>query len=461
MDGFWTAIGSAIASASDFVCGYPLFIVLMGGGVFFLFYSGFAPLRHYGKAVRALRKSDTRGKGQISPAETFVSAVAATVGVGNIAGVTIAISVGGPGAVFWMWVSALLGMATKLFEGTLATMYKGKDSDGEVQGGMMYIVQSALGRRWKPVAVIFASFCLIETLCLMQSNQLAEIITTIFADPQSDHTMLHLITGIVITAIVSVVVLGGIKRIASLATRIVPFMVGLYFLTVLYIIVTHIGTIPGVFKAIFVEAFRPGAVAGGGIAALIFVAMTGIRRAMIVNEAGMGTATLMHGSSKQSEPVKEGLSAMICPSIDSGLICTLTAIAILVQRDLIPAGGGLNSMQGLKLAVTSFDASIPGVGKYLLLAVIFCFAFSTMFSYSYYGQKCTGYLFGAKYAKYYSIPYLCMLLVAAVIPLRTAVSLVDLAGGIMTLCTMAVLLRLAPKAREEFKKFFENKDKSI
>ena len=379
MAGFWNAIGSAIVSASDFVCGYPLFIVLMGGGLFFLCYSGFAPLRHYGKAIHVLRSSDTGGKGQISPIEAFVSAVAATVGVGNIAGVTIAISVGGPGAVFWMWVSALLGMATKFFEGILATMYKGKDSAGEVQGGMMYMVQSALGPRWRPVAVVFAVFCLFETLCLMQSNQLAEIVTTIFADPQSDHTVFHLVTGLCVTAIVTVVVLGGIRRIASFATRIVPFMVGLYFLTVLYIIVTHIGAIPDVFKSIFVEAFRPKAVAGGGIAAMTFVAMTGIRRAMMVNEAGMGTATLMHGSSKQSEPVKEGLSAMICPSIDSGLICTLTAIAILVQRDLIPTGGGLNSMQGLKLAVVSFDASIPGVGKYLLLAVIFCFAFSTMF----------------------------------------------------------------------------------
>lgn len=457
MAGFWKAIGSAIVSASDFVCGYPLFIVLMGGGLFFLCYSGFAPLRHYSKAIGVLRSSDTGGKGQISPIEAFVSAVAATVGVGNIAGVTIAISVGGPGAVFWMWVSALLGMATKFFEGTLATMYKGKDSAGEVQGGMMYMVQSALGPRWKPVAVVFAAFCLIETLCLMQSNQLAEIVTTIFADPKSDHTVFHLVVGLCVTAIVTVVVLGGIKRIANFATRIVPFMVGLYFLTVLYIIVTHIGTIPEVFKSIFVEAFRPKAVAGGGIAAMTFVAMTGIRRAMMVNEAGMGTATLMHGSSKQSEPIKEGLSAMICPSIDSGLICTLTAIAVLVQRDLIPTGGGLSSMQGLKLAVVSFDASIPGVGKYLLLAVIFCFAFSTMFSYSYYGQKCTGYLFGARYARYYNIPYLCMLLVAAVIPLRTAVSLVDLAGGIMTLCTMAVLLRLAPRARKRMKLYFEAK----
>ena len=461
MQEFWSAVGSAIAAASDFVCGYPLFIVLFCGGLFLFFYSGCAPVRRYGEAIRNLRRQDSSGEGQISSIEAFASAIAATMGVGNIAGVTIAISVGGPGAIFWMWVSALLGMATKLFEGTLATMYKGRDSAGEVQGGLMYIVQSALGKRWKPVAVIFSCFGLLECLCLMQANQLTEIATAIFAAPESDVMMLHLYIGLGVTAVVTAVVVGGLQRTANFATRIVPFMIGLYFLMVFYIILTHLGSMPGVFKSIFVEAFKPDAVLGGGIAAFVFVATTGFRRAMLVNEAGMGTASMMHGASKQKEPVREGLSAMICPSIDSGLVCTLTAIAILVQKDLLPMGGGLGSMEGLKLAVASFDASIPYVGKYLLLTVIFCFSFSTMFSYSYYGQKCTGYLFGARYAKWYRVPYLIMLVVAAVIPLRTVVSLVDLAGAIMTFCTMSVLLKLAPQARNRMKQYFNNERYSI
>jgi len=456
MAGLFNSIGTAIVAASDFVCGYPLFAVLFCGGVFFFFYSGFAPLRYYGKAINTIRQKDSSGQGQISSVEAFASAIAATMGVGNVAGVAIAISVGGPGAIFWMWISALLGMATKFFEGTLATMYKGKDSEGEVQGGLMYIIQSALSKRWKPVAVIFSCFGLIECLCLMQSNQLNEITTAIFFKPEQDSFLTHLLIGLTVTAVVSLVVIGGLKRMARFATRIVPFMIGLYFLMVFYIILTHLGAMPGVFNSIFTEAFKPKALVGGGVASFTFVALTGFRRAMMINEAGIGTASMMHGSSRQSEPVREGLSAMICPSIDSGLICTLTAIAILVQKDFIPMGGGLSSMEGLKLCVASFDASIPYVGKYLLLIVIFCFSFSTMFSYSYYGQKCTGFLFGARYSKYYNIPYLLMLVIAAVIPLRTAVSLVDLSGAVMTFCTVPVLLKLAPQARKRLKQYMKN-----
>jgi len=440
---------------SDFICGYPLFIVLVGGGLFLFIYSGAIPFRSFGAAIQALRHKPD-GEGQISSFQALMTTISSTVGMGNIAGVAIAICMGGPGAIFWMWVSAVFGMATKFFEGTLATMYKGKDSRGEVQGGLMYIVQSALSKRWMPVAVIFSVAGLLECLCLMQSNQLTEIATAIFIAPENNTMTVHFIIGLSVTFIVSLVVVGGLQRMAKFATRIVPFMIILYFLMVFYIIITNLGAMPEIFKSIIVEAFSPRAVAGGGIAAMVFVAITGFRRAMMINEAGLGTATMMHGSSKQSEPVREGLAAMICPSIDSGLICTLTAIAILVQKDFIQMGGGLNSMEGLRLCVASFDASIPYVGKYLLLVVIFCFSFSTMFSYSYYGQKCTGFLFGAKYSKYYLIPYLLMLVIAAVIPLRTVVSLVDMAGAIMVFCTIPVLVKLAPQVKKRMKQYLHN-----
>ncbi|MCF0165062.1 MAG: alanine:cation symporter family protein [Bacteroidales bacterium] len=456
--GVWTAIGEGIADFSDFICGYPLFFLLIGGGLFFLIYSGFAPLRHYGKAISALKMKDNDAAGQISSFEALASAIAATVGMGNIAGVAIALSIGGPGAIFWMWVSAIVGMATKFFEGTLAVMYKGKDSAGEVQGGPMYMITSGLGPKWKPLAVFFSVFGMIGTLCIIQANQLTESITTIFFAPEQNTLMMRFIIGMVICAIVSLVVVGGIKRISKVATRLVPLMVALYFIIVLYIMFTHLGAVPSVLKSIVVEAFSPRASLGGVVGSVIAVALIGVRRAALVNEAGVGTASMMHGASKNNEPVREGLVAMLGPSIDSGLVCTLTAIAILigvdVNPDILPKESGLNSMQGLQIAINAFDASIPGVGRYLLFAMVLMFAFSTMFSYSYYGQKCTGFLFGANRAGYYNYFFLAMLVVAAMIPLKTAISLVDTAYALMAFPTMLTMFILAPKAKKEMKKYF-------
>lgn len=456
MGNFFASLGQWITAVSDFVCGYPLFILLVGGGLYFLLYSGFVPLRYYGKAIKALKSDDnSKAEGQISSFEALASAIAATVGMGNIAGVAIALSIGGPGAIFWMWVSSILGMATKFFEGTLSVMYKGKDDEGEVQGGPMYMILSGLGPKWKPLAVFFAISGLIGTLCIMQSNQFTEAITSIFFTPEQNTITLRFIIGVIITVIVACVVLGGIKRISKVATKVVPAMVIMYFLLVMYIILTNLNEVPGVFGAIFKDALTVKAGVGGGIGALVSIALIGIRRAALVNEAGVGTASMMHGASKNSEPVKEGLVAMIGPSIDSGLVCTLTAIAILIQRDVLALGDGISgSIAGLSVALQAFDASIPGVGKYLLLAMLFFFAFSTMFSYSYYGQKCTGFLFGAKYSKYYNIFFLAMLIVAAMIPLKAAVGLIDLAYALMAFPTMFTLLKLSPKVKAAMKEYF-------
>lgn len=463
MNGFWDSIGNGIAAFSDFICGYPLFFLLIGGGLFFLIYSRFAPLRYYGRSIQALRVKDDKAEGQISSFEALTSAIAATVGMGNIAGVAIALSIGGAGAIFWMWVSAIVGMATKFFEGTLAVMYKGKDSEGEMQGGPMYMITSGLGPKWKPLAVFFSIFGLIGTLCIMQANQLTESITTIFFAPEQNTLTLRFIIGVIICVIVAGVILGGIKRISKVATKLVPLMVILYFSLVLYIMVTHLSAIPGVFRDIVVGAFTPRGALGGGIGSIITIALTGVRRAALVNEAGVGTASMMHGASKNNEPVREGLVAMIGPSVDSGLVCTLTAIAILigagVDPSIMPAGSGMGSMEGLKFALNAFEAAIPGVGSYLLFVMVILFAFSTMFSYSYYGQKCTGYLFGAKNAKYYNIFFLVMLVVSAMIPLKAAVSLIDSAYALMAFPTMITLFCLAPKARKEMKAYFEKTKK--
>ncbi len=434
-----------IIAVSDAVCGYPEFLLLIGGGLFLFCYSGAVPVRWLGRALQALRtkQADDAGKptGQISSVQALLSAIAATVGMGNIAGVAIALVVGGPGVIFWMWVSALVGMATKFFEGALSIMYKGRDSAGEVQGGPMYIITQGMGAKWRPLAVAFSIFGLVGTLCFMQANQLVESVTTVFTTPMgiADTTTLRFGMGVVMMVVVGAVVLGGIKRIAAWASKLVPAMVTLYLLLVLVIIAMNLDKLPGVFASIFEGAFTFKA----GFGAFTFVAVTGARRAAMVNEAGVGTASMMHGASRNTDPIREGLIAMLGPAIDSGLVCTLTSIPILLAGQY----AGMTDVKGLFIALNSFGALLPGVGHYLLMAIVFCFAFSTMFSYSYYGLKCAGYLFGAHRAKYYNYYYLVMIVVAAVMPLDTLVGLMDLAFALMALCTMTALLSLAPRVK--------------
>ncbi len=450
MSNFFSVLKDGILSFSDFVCGYPLFIWLIGGGLFLFIYSGAIPLRRINWSIKALRTKSSTGEGEISSFQALMSSICSTVGMGNIAGVAIAISIGGPGAIFWMWVSALLGMATKFFEGTLAIMYKGKDKQGNAHGGPMYMLTEGLGKKYKPMAIFFAVFGMIGTLCFMQANQLTESFITVLDAP--DTFQFRLITGIIMGLGVSIVVLGGIKRISKIATKVVPSMVGLYFLLVFIIIVMNFDLLPKVFYNIVSEAFNLKA----GFGALAFIALTGARRAMYVNEAGVGTASLMHGASRNTEPAREGLIAMIGPAIDSGLVCTLTSIPILMAMQISPIE--VDGVKGLYIALNAFETMLPGWGEYALMVIVFIFAVTTMFSYSYYGTECAGYLFGYKNGKYYDYFYLFMIVVACIISLDLVVSIMDLAFAFMAIPTMYVLLRLSPQVKREMKIYF-NKHK--
>lgn len=451
-----------LTSVADFVCGYPLFCLLIGGGLFLFISSGAVSLRRLPYSLAALRAKGDSSQGEISSAQALASVVAATIGLGNIAGVAIALVVGGPGAIFWMWVSALVGMCTKYHEGVLAIMYKGKDREGKLQGGPMYIIDEGMGRRWHWLAVFFAVAGMFGTLCIMNANQLTEAAVATFTTPEwidgnavltaiggviglSNLYTFRLLFGILVAVIVSVVVLGGVKRIAWMASRMVPTMVTLYFLLVLYIIITHISRVSAAFGSIFTEAFNIDA----GIGALVGIAIIGARRAALVNDAGIGTASLMHGASKNTEPVREGLVAMLGPSIDSGLVCTLTAIALLLCGN-IPTGEGV---KGLAVAMDAFRAAIPA-GDYLLMIVVIFFSLSSMFSYSYYGTKCAAYLFGARRARLYTYFFIATLVVFAVVPLQAAVGLCDLFYALMAFPTMIAILTLSGKVRAATRQYF-------
>ena len=343
-----------------------------------------------------------------------------------------------------MWVSALLGMATKFFEGTLTIMFKGRNDKGEVRGGPMYVITQGLGARFRPLAVMFSCAGLIGCLSVMQANQFVEAVTTVFAPAAAGSFWLRFAIGLVMTAIVASVVLGGITRISKVASKLVPAMVSLYFLLVAAVIVLHFRQIPSVFASIFEGAFSLRA----GLGALAGVALTGARRAMLVNEAGVGTAMMMHGASRNAEPVREGFVAMLGPAIDSGLVCTLTAMPILIADSYHVEG-----VKGLAVALQSFDVLIPVAGKYLLMVLVTVFAFSTMFSYSYYGRTCSEFLFGRDKARYYDWFYLAMILVASVITLDVAVSIMDMAFALMSVPTMIAIFKLSPKVVQALKDF--------
>ena len=406
-------------------------------------YSRAVPLRRFGSAVRSLRTRKT-GAGEISSFEALMSAISATVGMGNIAGVAIALVMGGPGAIFWMWVSALLGMSTKFFEGTLSIMYKGQNEKGEAKGGPMYVITEGLGKKYKPLAVFFACAGLIGCLCIMQANQFVEAVTTVFIPDAAGLWWVRLSIGVVVTGIVALVVVGGLNRISKVASKIVPAMVAVYFTLVLVIIVLNIKDIPRVFESIVSGAFSLKAGLGG----LAGVAITGARRAMYVNEAGVGTAMMMHGASRNAEPVREGFVAMLGPAIDSGLVCTLSAIPMIIAGNYEVEG-----IKGLSIALGSFDTLIPVAGKYLLMVLVTVFAFSTMFSYSYYGRTCAEYLFGKDKARFYNWFYLLMLLIASVVALDVVVSIMDLAFALMSVPTMYAVFRLSPKVVKALKEY--------
>lgn len=316
------------------------------------------------------------------------------------------------------------------------------------KGGTMYIILHGLGERWKPFAYFFAVVGLIGTLCVMQANQLVESVTTVFTTPAGiENTLgLRFVMGIVISLVVGAVIIGGIRRISVISAKIVPVMVTYYMLLVFVILCLNFDKLPGVLASIFQSAFSLEA----GIGGILGTALTGARRAAYVNEAGVGTASMMHGASRNDNPIREGLVAMIGPAIDSGLVCALTAFPILIAGNYASEGG----IKGLYIALNSFEQLLPGYGHYLLM--VFFFAFSTMFSYSYYGLKCTNFLFGAENAKYYNYFYLVMIVVAAMIPLGAVVAIMDLAFALMALPTMTSLLLLAPRVRRKMKEYFAN-----
>ncbi|MEM7373997.1 MAG: alanine/glycine:cation symporter family protein [Bacteroidota bacterium] len=444
------SINQALVAFGNWAWGPHLLFLLVGGGVFFLIYSRLLPFRYFAHAIAILRgKYDhPDDPGDIDHYQALSTALAATVGMGNISGVAVAIVAGGPGAIFWMWISALIGVATKFFTCTLAIMYRGKDSEGQVQGGPMYVIVEGMGKQWRPLAIFFSLAGLVGVMPLFQANQLTQTIRDVILVPMQIETgmMSNFLTGVGILILVSLVIFGGIKRIGAVTGRLVPFMVGIYVIAVLYILLSNLTAIPDSFALIFRDAFTGEAVLGGALGSLILL---GVRRAAFSNEAGIGTAPMAHGAAKTQEPIREGLIAMLGPVIDTIIVCTMTALAIIITG--VWQSG---SEEGISVTLSAFDHSMPGIGAWVLAICVINFSLSTMFSMSYYGTKCISFLAGVRYKNWYNILYVGSILFGAIASLDAIISLIDGMYAMMAIPTMISAFWLAPKVMQAAKAYF-------
>lgn len=427
MEVFW-------ATAVSYLWGLPLVATLFAAALYFTVLSRVVPLRHlrHGFAILSGRYEHREAPGELSHFRALSTALSGTIGMGNIAGVAIAIAYGGSGAVFWMWVAGALGMATKFFTCTLACMYRKADSAGVMQGGPMYFIEVGLGRRFRPLAMMFAACGMIGCLGVFQSNQLAGLVASEWSVPP-------LATGLTAMVLVGGVLIGGSVRVGAVAGRIVPVMCGAYLAGGLVVIGLHADAVPGVLQAIVLGAFDPEAGIGGAAGLTVReILVTGVKRAVFSNEAGLGTEALAHGAARTDEPVREGLVAMIGPFIDTHLVCTMTALVILTSGVSADAAGAVAT-------AAAFERGLPGVGA-LLVAVIFAaFALTTMMTYAYYSVKCARYLFGERLGGLYLFVYLATIPVASVWSPAMTVNIIDAFYALMVVPNLFAAVILAPK----------------
>jgi AGCS family alanine or glycine:cation symporter len=429
-----------------------MFLLLIGGGLLLLFYSKFIPFRYFGHAIAitAGKYDDRNAKGDLSSFQALSAAVAATVGLGNISGVAIAIHDGGPGVVFWIWITALLGMGIKFYSCTLAIMYRGTDKDGNLQGGPMYYITKGLGEKWKPLAVFFCLCGMFGFLGVFTANQFTE---TFMMVVKPEETLFAMDTetwkwsiGVVLAIITSFVIFGGLTKIAKVSSRVVPFMVFIYLLAVIVVMVVNSEKVLPALGLIFTEAWNFNTIVTGGFWGLVII---GVRRAMFSNEAGLGSAPMYHGQSKTDNPIKEGLVAMLGPFIDTILVCTFTAIVIILS------GAYTEDVSGILMTLEAFNRTLFGYGDELLMLIVTAFALSTLFTYSYYGVKCLSFLTNPKIGKLYNVYFVIMIIFAAVASLDLVKNLIDLSYSLMVIPNMIAVLLLAPKVNVAATAYFK------
>ena len=420
---------------SSFVWGPFTLILILGTGIFLsLGLKGFTFTYIFSAFRQIFKKNETSSEGEISSFQSLTTALSATVGTGNIAGVATAIYIGGPGAIFWMWISALVGMATKYAEAFLAIKYREKNAQGETVGGPMYYIKNGLSENYRIFAYLFAVAGMIAALGIgngVQVNSVSQVINNEFG-------ISAFVIGLIISLLVALVILGGIKSIGSITSKLVPLMSAIYILGGLWIIILNAHEVSYIFNLIVTSAFTSTAATGGFAGATVWMALRyGVARGVFSNEAGLGSSPIAHAAANTNSPVKQGMISMLEPLIDTLIVCTITAFVILMSNLWI---GDIN---GAVLTATSFESLMTN-GKYIVILGLILFSFSTIIGWSYYGEKCAEFLFGHQIIFYYRILWILIIPVASIIELNLMWLIADIMNGLMALPNLIALILLGP-----------------
>ena len=449
---------------NDFIWGVPAMICIMGVGIYLTIGTKFIQARKFGYAMKntlgkVFSKSEAKA-GSITPFQAVCTALAATVGTGNIAGVAGAIAIGGPGAVFWMWISALLGMCTKFAEVTLAVEYRERNQDGEYAGGPMYYIKNGLGKKWMWLAYlycIFGAFTVLGTGNATQVNTITASIDSALLNYNiiSDGAvpMVNLVIGIIICILVGLILLGGIKRLGQVTEKLVPVMALIYIALGIGLIIINIGKVPAVFGAIFQGAFNPSAVTGGIVGSFLISMRRGVSRGIFSNEAGLGTGSIAHACADTDKPVEQGMFGIFEVFMDTIVICTMTALVILLSGAPIVYG----QAAGAELTIAGFTLVYGNWVSIFTAVAMCCFAFSTILGWGLYGSRCMEFLFGHKIVKPYIIVYALVAIVGATLDLGLIWGISDTSNGFMAIPNLIALFLLAPKLFQLIKKHFNEK----
>ncbi|WP_317335387.1 alanine/glycine:cation symporter family protein, partial [Streptococcus orisratti] len=396
--------------------------------------------------LKLIFTAESKGQGDISSFAALATALAATIGTGNIVGVATAIKLGGPGALFWMWVAAFFGMATKYSEGVLAIKYRTKDANGEVAGGPMYYIVNGLGKRWKPLAIVFSIFGVMVALLgsgtFTQVNSITESLNNAFGLPAT-------IVSIILAVIVAIIIFGGIQSISKVAEKIVPFMAIIYILAALIVLIFNAGNILPSIALILKSAFTGQAATGGFAGATMMIAIqSGIARGVFSNESGLGSAPIAAAAAKTEEPVEQGLVSMTGTFIDTIIVCTLTGLAIIVT------GGWSSNLNGATLTQHAFATVFGNFGVFALTISLVLFAFTTILGWGYYGERCFEFLFGTRAIPVYRLIFVLMVALGGFLKLELIWVLADIVNGLMAIPNLVALLGLSPIIIKETKRYF-------
>ena len=436
MEGLEQAIKAINGPINSVVWGWPTVILIAITGIVLMIGLRFMPLQRLGYGVSMMfRPSEAENGGEITPFQALMTSLSATIGTGNIAGVAGAIAVGGPGAVFWMWVIAIFGIATKYAEAVLAVQFRQTDAEGNHVGGPMYYIRNGLGSRWSWMAGFFALFGMLAGFGIGNGVQAFEVSSAL-----SLVGVPKLVTGVVLAALVFAVVIGGIRRIAQAASAIVPLMSVLYVGACLLVLLLNIGSVPEAFSTIFSNAFSGKAAAGGALGQVVLM---GFKRGIFSNEAGLGSAPIAHAAAKTDDPVRQGTVAMLGTFIDTLIICTMTALVIITTKANLLLNEAGDKLSGSDLSIAAFNAGISGSGFVVTLGLV-VFAFTTILGWSFYGERCTTYLFGDEAVLPFRLVWVAVVVVGAVAGDRGVVwAIADTLNGLMALPNLVALLLLS------------------